>query len=283
MLEVYFEQDTEANLFYQLLKQEKDKWNAVRKRVKRTLIQLNPVVEMDWEEEKRHLAPLLSLVFIQCRELAMIRHILRKKYYFSNEDEIERITSIARSLLEKDETVYEDRIHQHELRDILTTIFTLQIDESFVRFDSIIHFRLHHYVDQLTEMVGLAIDEFKREEEYQEFIHSIREFIKRKLPEEEVVHVVQGGSFQFYRDNGVQYTMEDLKDLKARFPLFIFGLEKEEWDISPLIMLAPSRIYLYGEDQSETRTHTIMTIFQERCSFYATDYFPFLLPDQKES
>ncbi len=226
MLEVYFEQDTEADLFYQLLKQQDEKWKAVRKRMKRTLIQLIPIVDMNQEEEKRHLAPLLSMVFIQCRELAMIRHILRKKYYFSNEDEMERITSIARSLLEKDEPVYEDRIHQHELRDTLTTIFTLQMDTDLIRFDSIVHFRLHHYIDQLTEMVGMAIDEFKREEEYQAFIHSIREFVKRKLPEEEVIHVLQGESFTLFRDNGIPYTLEDLKEVKARFPLFIFGTRR---------------------------------------------------------
>ncbi|GAE93010.1 hypothetical protein JCM21714_2040 [Gracilibacillus boraciitolerans JCM 21714] len=283
-MEVYFEQDTEADVFYQMLKNEGgDKWKVLRKRMKRTHIQLIPVVEMEWEEKRRHLALLLSMVFIQCRELAMIRQILKKKYYFSNEDEIDRITSIAISLLEKDEAIYEDRIHQHELRDILTTIFTLQMDTEFVRFDSIVHFRLHHYIDQLTEMVGLAIDEFKREEEYQAFIDSIREFVKRKHPEEDVLHVLQGPQFQIFREDGERYTIKDLQDLKAKFPLFIFGLENEEWDISPpLIMLAPNHIHMYGEDLSEARTHTIMTIFQERFSFYSKEFFPFYY-DEKES
>ncbi|MGN8645753.1 putative sporulation protein YtxC [Gracilibacillus sp. HCP3S3_G5_1] len=282
MLEVYFEHDNEAEVFYKLAKQDQ-KWKAMRKRTKKNLVQLNPLEDMQWDEMKKNLAPLLSMVFIQCRELPMIQHILMKKYYFSVEEEIERITTIARSLLEKDESVYEDKIHQHELRDTLTTIFSLQIDSSFIRFDSIVHFRLHHYMDQLTEMVGLAIDEFKREEEYQDFIHSIREFIKRKTPEEDVVHVKQGERFQIFKDNGEVYTIDDLQKLKSRFPLFIFGLEQEEWDISPLIMLAPNHIYMYGEDQTESRTHTIMTIFQERCSFYPTDYFPFYQADEKES
>ncbi|WP_018931296.1 putative sporulation protein YtxC [Gracilibacillus lacisalsi] len=282
MLEVYFEHDNEAEVFYQLAKQD-NKWQATRKRTKKNLVQLHLLEDLNWDEKKKHLAPLLSMVFIQCRETSMIQHILMKKYYFSSEEEIERITAIARSLLEKDESVYEDRIHQHELRDTLTTIFSLQIDASFIRFDSIVHFRLHHYIDQLTEMVGLAIDEFKREEEYQDFIHSIREFVRRKSPEEEVVHVLQGERFRIFRDNGEVYTMEDLQQVKSRFPLFIFGLEQEEWDISPLIMLAPNHIYMYGEDQAESRTHTIITIFQERCSFYPTEYFPFYHADEKES
>ncbi|QGH35268.1 hypothetical protein GI584_14955 [Gracilibacillus salitolerans] len=282
MLEVYFEQDNEAEVFYQLAKQD-DNWKVTRKRTKKNLVQLHLLEDLNKDERKKHLAPLLSMVFIQCRELPMIQHILMKKYYFSSAEEIERITAIARSLLEKDESVYEDRIHQHELRDTLTTIFSLQIDTSFIQFDSIVHFRLHHYIDQLTEMIGLAIDEFKREEEYQNFIHSIREFVRRKSPEEEVLHVLQGERFQIFRDNGEVYTMEDLQQVKSRFPLFIFGLEQEEWDISPLIMLAPDHIYMYGEDQTESRTHTIMTIFQERCSFYPTDYFPFYLADEKES
>ncbi|WP_163581587.1 putative sporulation protein YtxC [Gracilibacillus saliphilus] len=282
MLEVYFEHDNEAEVFYHLAKQS-DKWQATRKRTKKNLVQLHLLEDLNGDEKKKHLAPLLSMVFIQCRETSMIQHILMKKYYFSSEEEIERITTIARSLLEKDESVYEDRIHQHELRDTLTTIFSLQIDSSFIRFDSIVHFRLHHYIDQLTEMVGLAIDEFKREEEYQDFIHSIREFVRRKSPEEEVVHVLQGERFRIFRDNGEVYTMEDLQRVKSRFPLFIFGLEQEEWNISPLIMLAPNHIFMYGEDQAESRTHTIITIFQERCSFYPTEYFPFYHADEKES
>ncbi|UOQ47182.1 hypothetical protein MUN88_13985 [Gracilibacillus caseinilyticus] len=282
MLEVYFEQDSEAEVFYQLAKQE-NIWKANRKRTKKNQIQLSLQQEMVLDDAKRHLAPLLSRIFIQCRETAMIQHILRKKYYFSSQEEIERITAIARSLLEKDESVYEDRIHQHELRDTLTTIFTMQIDSSFVQVDSIIHFRLHHYIDLLTDMVGMAIDEFKREEEYQDFIHSIREFIKRKTPEVDVVHVLQGEHFLIHKENGEQYTIEEFTELKTRFPLFIFGLEQEEWDVSPLIMLAPNHVYFYGDDQFESRTHTIMTIFQERYTFYPVEYFPFLSAEEKES
>ncbi|MDX8046677.1 sporulation protein YtxC [Gracilibacillus sp. S3-1-1] len=282
MIEVFFEEVNEAEVFYYLAKQDND-WNVIRKRITKNLVQLEPNIDMTWDEVKECVAPLLSRLFIQCREPLMIQQILKKKYHFSNKEEIERITSIAKSLLEKDESIYEDRIHQHELRDTLTMIFSLQIDTAYIQFDSIVHFRIHHYMDQLTEMVGLAIDEFKREEEYQDFIHSIREFIKRKNPVVDELHVIQGETFQIYRENGELYTIDDLRKVKERFPLFIFGLEQEEWDISPLIMLAPNHIFMYGEDQTESRTHTILTIFQERCSFYPMDYFPFCSVDEKES
>src|SRR5699024_1214377 len=157
---------------------ENKKWKAVRKRIKKNLVQVIFLHDLSIEEMRKEIAPFLSLVFVKTRELGMIRDILKNKYYFSNAEEISRITEIAISLLEKDEPFYAEMIHQHELRDILTTIFMMHIDttETFIPFDSIIHFRLHHYVTQLTDLIGHAIDEFKREEEYQDFIHSIREF-----------------------------------------------------------------------------------------------------------
>ncbi|GAB2569949.1 putative sporulation protein YtxC [Gracilibacillus alcaliphilus] len=276
VFEVNFLEEQEAALFYRLVK-EADQWTALRKRNKKNTIRAVPAAEMEGEDQRNLIARLLTQVFIECREMGMIQHVLQKKYHFSMEAEIDKITSIAVSLLEKDEAFYEDKVHRHELRDSLTAIFQLQVNQEKILFDSIVQFRLYYYYEQLTDLVGLAIDEFKREEEYQDFIQSIRDFISRKIPEVEAVHVLQGEQFQIYQDNGERYTREDFQQLQSLFPLFIFGLEQEEWDISPLIMLSPNQIFIYGEDPYEPRTHTIMNIFQEKTSFYDREYFPFPL------
>lgn len=273
MLEVYFEDTNEANLFYQFTVKEEHSWKAIRSRTKENIVQITNLSEVN-EEVKNQIAFLLSKVFIRSRELWIIRDILKKKYYFSDMEEIKRISEIAVSILDKDEPFYEDRIHQHELRDTLTMIFKMHLS-SFIRYDSIIHFRLHHYLEQLTDLLGHAIDEFKREEEYQAFIQSIREFLSRKLPEEEIVYVLQGPRFHIYRANGEVYSFEDLQQLKDRFPLFILDLPENEWDITPLIMLAPAHIYFYGDEEHEPRTHTIMNIFQDNLTFYPKELFPF--------
>ncbi|WP_286171947.1 sporulation protein YtxC [Gracilibacillus phocaeensis] len=280
VMQIQFTEEQEASMFYKLVKQD-EQWTAFRRRSTRKTIQAVPAASMEGEEETWKLACLLTKVFTEWREMNMIQQILRKKYYFSLEEEIERITLIAISLLDKEETFYEERVHQHELRDTLTALFQLQLNREIISFDSIVQFRLHPYFEQLTELVGLAIDEFKREEDHQAFIQSIREFISKKPPEVEAVHVLQGKQFQIYRDSGELYTTSDFKKLQSLFPLFIFGLEQEEWNISPLIMLSPQQIFIYGEDPLEPKTHTMMNIFQERCSFHDSCYFPFYPNDDR--
>ncbi|ENH97057.1 hypothetical protein J416_07672 [Gracilibacillus halophilus YIM-C55.5] len=283
MLEVHFEYKREAKTFFELAHHESDMMKPQWKRSMTHTVFVERLETVAEDDFIRSIAKLFSQLYITHRETTTIRSILQKKYYFTNEAEIEKISTIARSLLEKDEYFYEDRIHQHELRDILVEIFLLHVEPPVIRFDSIIYFRLHHYLEQLTDMVGLAIDEFKREEEYQSFVHTLREFVLRKHPNEEVVHVVQGDIFQIYNDDGVLYHREKLNELLDQFPLFIFGLQENEWNIAPLIALAPNHIYMYGDDPSEPHTHTVMNIFQENLSFYPFAYFPFFQQNQKQS
>ncbi|MFC4403700.1 sporulation protein YtxC [Gracilibacillus xinjiangensis] len=278
-----FEQVYEAESFYQFIKEGCANWKAFRKRGDIHTIHILPEDELEWDTCKKKLSQLLSSVYIKHREIPAIQTILEKKYHFTNPEEKERITSLAMSLIEKDEDVYEHRIHQHELHDILQAIFILHLEKGTIRFDSIVHFRFHHYIEQLTELVGLAIDEFKREEDYQSFIHSVREFITRKEPEVDVVYVVEGEQFQFFREDGTHYTEKDMTDLMSRFPLYVFGLSEGEWNISPLIMLAPNHVYLFGDDSTEPRMTTVINIFQENCTFLPTEEFPFSMEVEKGS
>ncbi|WP_245711714.1 putative sporulation protein YtxC [Gracilibacillus ureilyticus] len=280
---MYFERVHEAESFYQILRESCSDWKAFRRRGDIHTIHIVPEDELDWENCKQKLSQLLSNIYIKHREIPAIQTILEKTYRFTNAEEIERITSLAMSLIEKDEDIYEHRIHQHELHDILQTIFMLHMEKGLIRFDSIVHFRFHHYIEQLSELVGLAIDEFKREEDYQSFIHSVREFIARKEPEIDVIYVLEGEQYYFFREDGSQYTETDLEELMSRFPLYIFALQEEEWNISPLIMLAPNHVYLFGDDPTEPRMTTVINIFQEHCTFFPTAEFPFPAEEEKGS
>jgi len=129
--------------------------------------------------------------------------------------------------------------------------------------------------DYLTHVVGLAIDEFKREEEHQNFIHSIREYIHKRKPKIEEVHLLQGDPFLFFKGNGSRFTSIELKSIMHKEPLYMIGLDATEMNLSPLIALLPGQIYIYGEYPSEAKTLTIINIFQERVRFYPYEKFPF--------
>ncbi len=282
-MEVYFDQMREADSFCLFLREKCPTWRTIRKRGNIQTVHIVTDEEIVMESCKQQIAQLLAMVYVRHREIQAIESILQKVYHFSNETEMERITSLAISLIEKDADIYEHRIHQHELHDILQAIFFVNMEKDIIRYDSIIHFRFHHYFEQLTQLVGLAIDEFKREEEYQEYVHSLREFVKRKNPELDVIYVLEGSTFEFYKEDGTCMEMSELREYVNQFPLYLLGLPEDEWDISPLISMSPNHIYLFCYDTNEPRIQTLMSIFQEKCSFYSLEKFPFYIEKEKGS
>lgn len=84
MLEVYFEQEQEADVFYQLAREETEtQLKAIRRRGgNRNSIFILQVESVDMDIKKKTLAKLLSNVYITCREIPQIRTILEKKISF---------------------------------------------------------------------------------------------------------------------------------------------------------------------------------------------------------
>lgn len=272
MLELFFEEISEADNFYHLFRQDNPELNVRRRRGQGNRVRVTGDSE---EIEKESVARTCTKLFIKNKESHYIQDILRKKFLFSNSEEIAKITEITHAILDKDNPYYEEKIHDHQLRDTLMTIFLMHLNEEEIHYNSIVHFRLHHYLDELTEVVGFAIDEYKREEDYQSFVHTLREFVKNREPTHEIIHVIQNEPLQFYQDNGIQITQEEMSRMKQEFPLFMLGLPDDDWNISPLIVLSPNKIYMYGENINAPYTHSIMNIFQERIEFLPLEYFPF--------
>ena len=124
-------------------------------------------------------------------------------------------------------------------------------------------------------MVGLAIDEYKREEDHQEFVNMLREYIAKKEPIYNVVHIVQGNTFSFFKADGKRFTRMELRMLMQKEPLYIVGLDEDELNLAPLVALAPKKIKIYGDDPSEPKTLTVINVFQERVDFESINKFPF--------
>lgn len=70
----------------------------------------------------------------------------------------------------------------------------------------------------MVHLVGLAIDEYKREEDHQEFVNMLREYIAKKEPIYNVVHIVQGNTFSFFKSDGKRFSRMELKMLMQREP-----------------------------------------------------------------
>ncbi|UJL45029.1 putative sporulation protein YtxC [Virgibacillus sp. NKC19-16] len=276
MLEIYFESDKEVIRFCE------------------QLFSYNKQIELHWKTNKdwgNHLqlenrlaenglieaiAQSMTDVFIAHRLRNMIQSTIKRIYYYTNSDEIERILDLTEWIFAGEDA---DSLRVRSTEDpsqMLKSLFSASIKkETTIHYDSIVQFRLKDFRDQLVHYVGLAIDEFKREEDHQAFVNMLREYIVKKDPSFDTIHVLQGDAFTFYRQNGKQFSKMELRRLMKSEPLYIVGLDEDELNLAPLVAMAPKKIKMYGDDPSEPKTLTVINVFQEKVDFKAHHHFPF--------
>lgn len=275
LLKVYFEIKKEAVTFCDRLfhydKQLEINWNTSKKFGVQIVIDASNRTSQVQEVIVKAMAD----VFIYHRETYWINHVVKRYYYFKNKEEIRKIVQLTQSIISGEDEDLGHILKDKKPRNKLTSIFNENEENGVIHFDSIVNFRMQPYQKELIEVVGLAIDEFKREEEYQTFVQSLREFIEKKKSKCSVIHVLQGTNFTFYNSSGVPIRDRELKAMIKKEPMYIFGLDEEEINLTPLIAMAPEQIRIYGNDPSEPKTHAIINIFQERVSFEPLEKFPF--------
>jgi len=222
------------------------------------------------------IAKSMTDVFIEHRLNLMMEEVIKGSYYYTDVEEIERILDLSLWIVtgnDRDSKVIRGEADPYSL---LHSLFKANIEGAkTVHFDSIINFRLNVFKDHLIYLVGLAIDEYKREEEHQTFINMLRDYITNKEPLYHIVYVLQGTPFSFFKHNGKIFSRMELKKLMKREPLYIVGLDDNEWNLAPLIAMAPKQIYIYGDHPSEPKTSTVINIFQEKVIFKPYNKFPF--------
>ncbi|WP_245799264.1 putative sporulation protein YtxC [Virgibacillus siamensis] len=215
-------------------------------------------------------------VFNGHRLTSLISGIIKTHYYYSNTEEIDRITDIAQWLYDGED---EDSRRVRKNRDpsqLLKSIIIGNLENTdTIHFDSILKFQTKMFKDQLIHFVGLAIDEYKREEDHQAFVDSLREYIVTRKATFSTVHILQGNPFTFFKPDGKQFTRMELRMLMHKEPLYMVGLDEEELNLAPLIAMAPDKITIYGDYPSEPKTLTVINVFQEKAEFKPFSSFPF--------
>lgn len=280
MLELYFTCDEEARRFCEQLfhynkhielqwKTNKDWGNQLQ------------LKQMIHEQTLEYVGQSIVDVFCMYRLTHSIQYIIKNIYYFENSEEIERILELSHWLILSDN---EETSFKKQKNPILTltSIFmeNLRHTTSF-HYDSIVKFRLKPFKEELVYFVGLAIDEFKREEDHQTFIHMLREYIVHKKARYEEVYVIQGENFTFFKPNGKRFSKLELERFMRNEPLYMVGLDINEWNLAPLVALAPQKINIYGNHPSEPKTLTVINIFQERVTLKSLNQFPFYNYEKK--
>jgi len=274
LLEVYFESNKEVISFCEQLfhynKRIELQWKTNEEWG-------NQLIINDFNDNAGHVESIVKSmvdVVIEHRLNIMIREVIKKKYYYSNHEEIERILDIAHGIvLGKDN---QELVLDENPEKLLYTLFETNIKyASTVHFDSIINFRLNTFKDNLIYLIGLAIDEFKREEEHQAFINMLREYVTNRDSVYPTIYILQGSSFIFYKPDGTRFSKRELKKIMKQEPLYIVGLDENEWNLAPLIAMAPLEIHIFGDFPFEPKTLTVINIFEEKVTFKPYNHFPF--------
>ncbi|RVT64983.1 putative sporulation protein YtxC [Niallia taxi] len=202
------------------------------------------------------------------------RQVLVDRYYYADEAEQRLILEILHSLLEKERRDLASllgKIHLHECLD--KALGDLLKDNFSFSFDSFVTFRLQDYTQKLNSYVEIAIDEYKMEQEYQVFIHTLRDFLENRSPKIQAIHVLVDLEIQFYDSEYRELSQQDLMKILDRKMFTYQSVYIDPFSIGPLLSLAPKNIYLYTEDREQPIVRTIMNIFEERVNIMEKDAF----------
>jgi putative sporulation protein YtxC len=222
-----------------------------------------------------YIAPALTAFILKVKEPEFIRHFLATIFFYDDETEQQQIIQMVDSL------VSEDEVHTHpQLRDgyrreeMLHQALTMFLSRHiYFSFEAFLKFRLKEYYSRLLDYIEVAIDEYKLEQDYQDFIESLRKYIASKNRSSiNLVHVVyEDGRFLFYDENLDPFTY-NVQNLDDEF-ISIQGFEVDKELIAPLLLICPNHINLYLVDGDQGIVQTLVNIFQERVKILPYDWF----------
>lgn len=200
--------------------------------------------------------------------------ILKEKYFYEDEDEIQQILEIIHSIIEGEREDLEALIHDSNMNQQMEKAVSQIFDEQHsFSFDSFVRFRMRSYMEQLEKYVEISIDEYKMEQEYQMFIQTLRQFLTDRTPKYNQLHLLFEDGVTFFDEHFSEIRRAELvrmidRKLLSNHPVYIDSVT-----IAPLLSITPSAIYLYVDDVEEPLVRTIQNIFEERVRLRSKDDF----------
>ncbi|WP_157967360.1 MULTISPECIES: sporulation protein YtxC [Paraliobacillus] len=272
MLNVYMEKAQDAKLFSEKLGYYEFDWSLKQKggyyfEIKK---------QFSFQKHDNAIALLLMELWMTHTKKTQISEIIRYNYYYQNEEEINHILKITMDMILGDELTFFTA--SNEIKTTISEWFSEYTIDGVLDYEACVEANQLAADTILLELVGRAIDEWKQEEEYQDFVNAIREYVANSSFKCENIYMVQGkNDFLFYREDGHLYTTKELKIKIKQEPMYIVGLDENELNLTPILALKPKSIFIYGDDPSEGKTVSLINIFEEQVTFKPLNQFPFAI------
>jgi len=194
-----------------------------------------------------------------------LRSILAESYFYTEREEQDQILDILYSVLEgnrKELATFIEGVE--EPGDIKKSINDILDERISFSFDSFVVFRLKAYFEQLTKWIEIAIDEYKMEQEYQVFLHTLRSFLKDRSPQMPYLYLVIDENMAFFNQEFTEMKRNELVKTIDRRLLVNHPVYVDSGTIAPLLSIAPQTIFLYTDDAHQPLVRTIINLFEER-------------------
>jgi putative sporulation protein YtxC len=211
----------------------------------------------------KNLSNVLTQFIIDKNELVWMKNIITS-YQFSNKKDIERIMQIAVAILNGEKK--EIPIQNFQLRDGL-----IQQELSYViqkgghiQFKSNTSELFHTYYSLVKETTVAAIDEFLLQEDYATFVHSLRNYLRKRTSKINRINIVYNcGDYAFYDDQ--RNHLNELKLKQMTDPLFLNNshFNIKPFVLGPLLSTKPKQLYIYTDSDHVPLIKTVKDIFEE--------------------
>ena len=277
MIEIYFEQSNDAEKLYDLLQREKhdneESFQITYDGAKHIAIHINKRAA---EVIRLFLIPRITKFIIKFIEDRWILSIITNLFYYRDKEEQQQILQLAHSFIDGERYDYRSGKQQVIPREKLIEDALLEFLDDGISFlfESFLKFRLKKYSERLLHYIELAIDEYKLEQEYQNFVQTLRDFLTSRKPKIEKIHLFHKGStFLFYDENYCEISKSELKRFIDRTLIVNQPMYIDSSVLAPLVSIAPKKICLYTSYSDNGMVQTIQNIFQERVKLYHTNVF----------
>ncbi|MFU8688371.1 sporulation protein YtxC [Rossellomorea sp. FS2] len=200
---------------------------------------------------------------------------LRTDYYYDDPEEVGQICAIISEMRSGERPELTELLTDwDEWGHVLEEVQNLLGHPAPVTFDAFATFRLKKLQDKWREMLGLAIDEYKMEQEYQVFIQMLREYLASRGQRTDTIHLYPSRTgFRFFDGHYAEVTKEELMNAIDKRLFFQHPLYVDSSTIAPLLSLAPRSIFVYGSEEEKIVT-TLRNIFEDRLDILPVSYFP---------
>ena len=213
---------------------------------------------------------LLSEVFhsflLEEKMRLVLKQIIIGKFFYREQEEIDAIIEIASSIIEGERSDSKCTLFSKEKQLIEEGLESILAGKVSFSFDSFTTFRLRSFQHTLEKYAVRAIDEYKLEQDYQNFIAMLRDCLHGQEAKLSRLHLVNHDGFQFYDHELNRLNRPTLNSMIERKLLTKNSLFLDTVILAPLLSIAPDRLFIYTDDKEEGLIQTMARIFEERAT-----------------